>query len=90
MGVRRRPDTFTMRVNPILCDGFGHCAELAPELVHLDEWGYPLIVDGPIRLSVPAALDSARYAVRGCPRQALRLEYQRPARAESPGRRRID
>ena len=31
-------------VDPIACDGFGHCAELAPELVGLDEWGYPVLL----------------------------------------------
>ena len=74
MGVRRRVGGFVLLVNPILCDGFGHCAELAPDLVHVDEWGYPIIVTEPVALSNLAALESARYAVRGCPRQALRIE----------------
>ena len=30
-------------VNPIACDGHGLCAELLPELVRLDDWGYPMI-----------------------------------------------
>ncbi len=74
MGVRRRAGGFVLLVNPILCDGFGHCAELAPDLVHVDEWGYPVIVTEPVPLANLAALESARYAVRGCPRQALRIE----------------
>ena len=74
MGVRRRSGGFILRVNPILCDGFGHCAELAPDLVQTDEWGYPIIVSTPVALSNLNALTSARYAVRGCPRQALRIE----------------
>ena len=74
MGVRRRVGGFVLLVNPILCDGFGHCAELAPDLVHVDEWGYPIITTEPVALSNLAALESARYAVRGCPRQALRIE----------------
>ncbi|MHB8333721.1 MAG: ferredoxin [Acidimicrobiales bacterium] len=74
MGVRRRVGGFVLLVNPILCDGFGHCAELAPDLVHVDEWGYPIIVTDPVPLANLAALESARYAVRGCPRQALRIE----------------
>jgi ferredoxin len=74
MGVRRRAGGFVLRVNPILCDGFGHCAELAPDLVHLDEWGYPIIATQPVPLTNLSALESARYAVRGCPRQALRIE----------------
>ena len=74
MGVRRRVGGFVLRVNPILCDGFGHCHELAPELVKVDEWGYPIILLTPTPLADVAALESARYAVRGCPRQALRIE----------------
>ena len=74
MGVRRRAESFVLRVNPILCDSFGHCAELAPDLVHLDEWGYPIIRTEPTALSDLATYESARYAVRGCPRQALRIE----------------
>jgi hypothetical protein len=31
-----------LRVNPIACSGHGLCAELLPELISLDEWGYPL------------------------------------------------
>jgi ferredoxin len=65
-------------VNPILCDAYGHCAELLPELVELDDWGYP-IVGGE---SVPRQLrPGARRAVAACPRLALRLEQRRPAGA---------
>jgi ferredoxin len=62
-----------LRVNPIRCDAFGHCAELLPELISLDEWGYPIIADGP----VPSALQQgARRAVALCPRLALLLEQR--------------
>lgn len=74
MGIRRRSGGFVLRVNPILCDGFGHCHELAPELVVTDEWGYPIIKGEPTSMSDLATYESARYAVRGCPRQALRIE----------------
>ena len=78
--MRRRVGGFVLRVNPILCDGFGHCHELAPELVKVDEWGYPIILQTPTPLADGAALESARYAVRGCPRQALRIErYSEPS-----------
>jgi ferredoxin len=70
----RKETGFFLRVNPILCDGFGHCHELAPELVGIDEWGYPVITSDVTPLSDRGALQSARYAVRGCPRQALRIE----------------
>jgi ferredoxin len=82
MGVIRRHGQFVIRVNPILCDGFGHCAELAPEIIHLDEWGYPVIDPEPIPLADVGALTSARYAERGCPRQALFIE-----RVHEPGAR---
>jgi ferredoxin len=60
----------TLRVNPINCTGHGVCAELLPELVTLDEWGYPIIADGP----VPPGLGlEARRAVAACPALALKL-----------------
>jgi len=65
--------TTHLRVNPIRCDAFGHCAELLPELIALDEWGYPIIADGP----VPDDLQvEARRAVALCPRLALLLEQR--------------
>jgi ferredoxin len=73
MGVIRRTGMFILQVNPILCDGFGHCAELAPELVHLDEWGYPIISHEPVPMADIGAYESARYAERGCPRKALHV-----------------
>lgn len=59
-----------IRVNPILCDAFGMCAELLPERLTLDDWGYP-IVDG--RPLSPELLELARRAVAACPTAALRL-----------------
>ena len=32
-------------IDPVACDAYGYCAELLPESITLDEWGYP-IVDG--------------------------------------------
>ena len=37
-----------MRVNPIACDAHGLCAELFPERISLDDWGYPMIDGQPI------------------------------------------
>lgn len=60
-----------LAVNPIACTGHGICAQMLPELVGLDEWGYPILADRPI----PHELKSlARRAVRLCPTLALRLE----------------
>jgi ferredoxin len=74
VAVRRRNGLFLLRVDPVQCDGFGHCHELAPELVEIDEWGYPVITTEPTALANEAAVRSARLAVRGCPRQALHIE----------------
>lgn len=63
-----------LSVNPIACTGRGLCAEVAPELVTLDDWGFPMIARGPVP---PDLLGSARAAVRLCPRLALRLAYRR-------------
>lgn len=27
------------------CDGFGYCAEILPEVLSLDEWGFPKVRD---------------------------------------------
>jgi ferredoxin len=65
--------TSHLRVNPIRCDAYGHCAELLPELISLDEWGYPIISDRP----VPDGLQrEVRRAVSLCPRLALLLEQR--------------
>jgi ferredoxin len=61
-------------VNPIACSGHGHCAELLPELISLDEWGYPLISGQPVPASL---LREAKRAVTGCPALALRLASQK-------------
>ena len=59
-----------LRLNPVACAGHGACAELLPELITLDEWGYPVVADGP----VPRSLDKhARRAVTDCPVLALKL-----------------
>jgi ferredoxin len=59
-----------LMVNPIDCVGHGACAELLPEAITRDEWGYPVIAPGPL----PASLTRpARRAVSACPTLALRL-----------------
>jgi ferredoxin len=61
----------TLRVNPIACDAHGICAELFPERITLDAWGYPVIDGRPIE---PELLQHARRAADACPRAALLLE----------------
>ena len=56
------------------CDGHGSCAELLPELLSTDEWGFPLARGDQREPDVPGSLERhARRAVRSCPLQALRL-----------------
>lgn len=70
--------THRLRVNPITCEAHGMCAELLPERISLDEWGYPLLTGEPVD---PALADHARRAARACPTFALLLE-----RGKRPGR----
>jgi ferredoxin len=60
----------TLRIDRIRCDGHGLCAELLPELIRLDDWGYPIFKG----VAVPAHLtEHAKRAVEACPVLALRL-----------------
>jgi ferredoxin len=57
-------------IDRIACTGHGACAELLPERVRLDDWGYPILDPAPI----PDELEGhARRAVAACPTLALRL-----------------
>jgi ferredoxin len=64
-----------LRVNPIACTAHGMCAELLPERIALDDWGYPIVEDP----EVPDELLShARRAAVACPTLALLLDQERP------------
>jgi ferredoxin len=59
-----------LRIDRIACDGYGLCAELLPELIELDDWGYPIV----LKATVPdELLGHARRAVEACPVLALRV-----------------
>ena len=61
-------------VDPVACDGYGYCAELLPEAISLDEWGYPIIVDR----AIPADLMAqAKRAARDCPKRAITVRGTR-------------
>ena len=64
-----------LRVNPIACTAHGVCAELLPELIELDPWGYPII---PRAELTDEMLAHARRAVASCPTLALLI-------AKAPG-----
>jgi ferredoxin len=60
-----------LRVNPISCDAHGLCADLLPERVTLDDWGYPIVDGAPL----PPELEAhARRAAAACPTLALLIE----------------
>ena len=65
-----------IRVNPILCNGYGYCAEIVPELISLDDWGFPIVSTGTI--DDDKVLRLAERAVATCPRLALLLEAVSP------------
>jgi ferredoxin len=62
-----------LKVNPIRCEAHGLCAELLPEHVTLDEWGYPIVDGEPI---APGLEGLARRAADACPTLALLLEIR--------------
>lgn len=59
-----------LRIDWPACRARGLCFELLPELVELDDWGYP-VVTGEVSDELERA---ARAAVRACPTVALHLE----------------
>jgi ferredoxin len=74
-----RGHALEIAIDRIACDGRGICAELLPELIELDDWGYPIVRAG----SVPRPLvDEARRAASYCPVLAFRL---RPSTATDSG-----
>lgn len=60
-----------LRIDPIACVAHGLCAELFPEHIGLDEWGYPIVDGGLIGTGLMA---QAREAVAACPTLALKLD----------------
>jgi ferredoxin len=74
----RKAAALTLHIDWVACDGRGLCAELLPELLTEDPWGYPMPVDpssAPNAITVPDALRrDAEEAVSACPLLALRLE----------------
>ncbi len=66
-----------LRVNPTTCRGNGICAQIAPELISLDKWGYPILgsLDSSnprnVTLADDADVNAARKAATRCPQLAL-------------------
>jgi ferredoxin len=62
-------------IDPVACDAYGYCAEILPEVIGLDEWGYPIIRDGPLAAEL---VTLARRAARDCPKRALTIREKPP------------
>jgi len=60
-----------LAVDPIACDGHGLCAELFPERIRRDDWGFPILDPHPVP---PRLREHAKRAVAACPALALTLE----------------
>jgi ferredoxin len=60
--------TIRLVVDPIACVGHGICADVFPEGITLDDWGYPILRSG----DIPKDLERhARRAASACPALAL-------------------
>jgi ferredoxin len=65
----------SLQVDPIACEGHALCADVFPEHIRLDDWGYPIISPDP----VPPELEAhARRAAAACPTLALKLRKSSP------------
>jgi ferredoxin len=60
-----------IKLDRTMCDGFGKCAEHAPTVFSLDEWGYASLADGP---EISGELEPAvRRAILDCPVDAITI-----------------
>jgi ferredoxin len=69
-----------LRIDPTACAGHGICAELLPEMIKLDEWGYPILDQAPVS---PPLRQHAQRAVSFCPTLALSFRAD-PATGRPP------
>ena len=60
-----------MRINPIACEAHALCVELLPEVIRLDDWGYPIIEADHVPMDLLAL---AERAVDACPTLAIVLD----------------
>jgi ferredoxin len=82
--------SFRLVLDPIACAGHGLCAELYPEGITLDDWGFPIVLRGPVAADHEP---HARRAVDACPELALAISREdkadgRRARGTPTARRR--
>ena len=77
-----------IRVNPIECLGHGLCAEILPERIRLDEWGYPIVKAGEVPRRARGARAPRRRRLPDARARCSRPSAGRAAeRAHAPGAR---
>jgi ferredoxin len=67
-------DELRITIDPVACDAYGYCAELLPEAIVLDEWGYPIVAPNPLPGELVAIV---KRAVRDCPTRAIALREKK-------------
>ena len=71
--------TTRLHVDWTRCDGHGSCAELLPDVLSVDDFGFPVPRSRDRDPVVPRRDElAARHAVRNCPLMALRV-YAAPS-----------
>jgi ferredoxin len=71
-----------IKLDRTVCDGFGKCAEHAPSVFSLDEWGYASLAGAP---EVPGELEPrVRRAILDCPVDAIIERLGPPAARSAP------
>ena len=76
-------DQLKLKIDWIACNGYGVCEASAPDLIALDDWGYPVLPDGPVPRDL---VDQAEKAINDCPMLALAWESKRTATGGRLGR----
>jgi ferredoxin len=72
-------EALQISIDRIRCDGHGLCTEILPELVRMDDWGYPIVAPGPVPEHL---MPLAERAMADCPVLAIalrRAERAKPA-----------
>jgi ferredoxin len=72
-----------LRIDWIACNGYGVCEAAAPDLIVLDDWGYPILADGPVPRDL---VRQAEKAINDCPMLALAWENRETATGGRLGR----
>jgi len=60
-----------LKIDWIACNGYGVCEASAPDLITLDDWGYPVFLDAPVPRHL---VRQAESAINDCPMLALAWE----------------